>query len=172
MSDTNSGSCHLPRTIKQTRSKLDLPVILSALTTLSALWVCGYGNPKHFLSGIIATIVFGVFTIANIAYFIFPARLTVTADGFVQHGPLGTKARSWNEAANFRVVRLRRGAKLLAFDDLRPPDVQRISRTINRAFGAEGWLLQHWSLSLEEVAALLNKARAEWQAAGQAQKRK
>lgn len=98
-----------------------------------------------------------------------PARLVVGPEGIKLTGLLRTRTFGWDQAANFRVVRLRR-TRLIGYD--KPglgggrgllSDLAAAISTVNLAGPYDAVLPGAWStMSAEGVAELLNEGRARW----------
>jgi hypothetical protein len=94
--------------------------------------------------------------------FLFPDSLLLAPEGIVWRSALRTMRWTWQEVGNFQVCRITRSGTV-GFD-FSPSYTKQIRlRATNKSlFGVEGSFTGGWEIGPDELARLLNAARARW----------
>ena len=104
---------------------------------------------------------FGLGVLTSVWLCFRPQKLRLDGEGFEISGGLRRSSRkiSWSDVPDFRVFRLSRGGKAIAFD-FRPEAQHRsLLTSLNRGFGIDGTLPRLWPGRPEDLVEELNYYR-------------
>ena len=160
------GTGEVAVVVLQSRRQAARLLLLSAIFVgLGAVLMAVTGGTEQRVWGGVTIAFFGLGLVVFGWQLIRPGSLTIGSAGLTERVLGRTRRIAWSEAVNFRVWEFNR-VQLVAFDDLRPADVQARTRAMNKALGAESALKAGWTVPAADLAALLNAARARWEAQG------
>ncbi len=159
------GSLDQPPIVLRGRRGRGVPLLVFGLPMLivgALMWT----RTSSAAAGGLFVFVVGFFCVtAGILTIVVPPELTIGAEGLVLKGALRTRTYGWGQAANFRLVQLRR-TTLIGFD--RPgaqnimSDVASALRTVAVSSNYDAVLPGRWDAPVETVVETLNGARAKW----------
>lgn len=162
------GSLDQPPIVLQASRKRGVPILILGLlmTFGGALLAAAPGSP---VAGYVLFALGLIFVFLALLGLGAPAQLLIDPSGVKLKGALRTRSFSWDQAANFRVVRVRK-TEFLGFDQPGLAGGRSLLRDLGMAVTAanvsapyDALLPGGWSIGpAESVAELLNQARARW----------
>ena len=139
-------------------------VALLALALASQAFMFLTPGVKAPASAYVAGPFVGLMLILLLLRVVWPGRMEIGPDGVVVRALLRNRRRTWAEAFAFRPVRYR-GIEFIVYDI--PAGARAgsaLGRAVARSSGADGLLAGNMELGADDLAQLLNQARARWTA--------
>jgi uncharacterized membrane protein YhaH (DUF805 family) len=138
--------------------------LLFSLGAVSQAWMFLTPGVRAPQSAYISTPFLVIMLIGLFARAVWPPRMEIGPGGIVLRGLVRTRRRPWGEAFAFRPVRYR-GVEFVGYDiPAGAAAGSALGRAVARNAGADGLLAGNMEVEADDLASLLNRARAQWTA--------
>jgi hypothetical protein len=152
-----------PIVITMSRWKMGLLMLIAIAFTATGAWMISRDSGDF--RGYLCTGFFGLGVLAFIWRFLSPPRLEISRQGISWFTGRKTLDFAWKDFAAFRVYKpsSRAMSKYVGYDYAPDnPKRGRMAAVAHAMAGVDGGFGGQWEISADDVAALLNQAKAKW----------